>query len=290
MSTALTTRKPDSLVTFEGVDASVLPITAENIVLIQSQSRVEGGIAGKFRNSDNGNHIDGFNAVPISLYTNRVLFPPTPPGATPQFGQQPLCRSNDGVRPAENVADKKSKLCAPCPFNQWKRVAGKSIKPQCQEKLLFTFAELETFRVFKFTASGTSIAPLKNALKNVRNEVGSAQRTALMAKKMAEANGEEYNEPTLHLGLDSFVIQMTPIRISSPSGVYYNVNFRPFLANHKNPTVFREMYQSVLKGLELAYAQKPVEEDGEEYVDSETSPEYAQTFSQESVGEPVIEA
>jgi hypothetical protein len=262
-----TSALPNALVTFEGRDAETMPITPERIELVQAQSHIENGIAGKFYDQENGSHIDEFYAIPLSLFTNRVLFPPTPPGQPPQLGAQPLCRSNDGIKPSENVIDKKCASCANCSFARWGFKGGRRIKPACAMKLVLTFMDMYSFKVYRIQVGGTSVSPLNSAIKTIRNEVGSAAKKANFAKKIAEAEGREYKPETLTLGLDSFVIKIGSQKIISTKGTYYTTTFKAMLAGHKNPEIFREMYEDVKKGLEAAYAKAP--EEGEEVPDQE---------------------
>lgn len=296
MSTEALVRQsaPSALVTFEGIDAGVLPITPENIELIQNQSKStgEGATAGTFRNKETGAEVTKFLSVPISLFTNRVLFPPQLPGAPIALGAQPLCRSNDGVRPADNVVDKKSVLCGNCQYAQWSRKQGRAIKPPCGEKLIYTFAELETFKVFRFGAGGTNVSPLKKAIKSIRNEVSAANKQAQFKAKLKAASGVKLDEQeavTLALGLDSFVIEMSINRISGSSGIYFTVNFKPKLANHSSPEIFREMYEEVKAGLKAAYA-APAVEDDQQYVEEATQFESETSADGTQPNEPIIEA
>jgi len=70
----------------------------------------------------------------------------------------PICKSNDGIRPSQDIEEPKNDKCADCPYAQW----GKdSEKPKCALVYNLLCLDMETGIPFIISAKRTSLKPLR---------------------------------------------------------------------------------------------------------------------------------
>lgn len=175
-----------------------------SIILVQ---KPENGTPGSFKDTLTQFEYETIQAVPISFYSGRVLFPE---GAG--FGEKPLCRSNDGKSPVINddlVRQDGGAGCAKCPSSQWKKINGKTIKPACMETASLVFIEPQTEFLYRLNVKGTGIIPTRNLRESLRKTV---LRTKALGKVIPPFG---------------FTIEISSTKVTGRTGTYYVVNYGP---------------------------------------------------------------
>lgn len=65
----------------------------------------------------------------------------------------------------------KGKGCAKCEHNQWLKINGKSIKPECADQYTILMVDVDTGIPYKYYAGGTAINPVKDYVETVGKAV-----------------------------------------------------------------------------------------------------------------------
>jgi hypothetical protein len=150
MSTALTAPTPTALaVGFEGYK-----VTPAQMKLVQRTSTDPEATPGKLFDTVAKSNLDSVQAVMLAFRSSRVLFPP---GG--ELGQEPLCRSNNGVVPAADANVPQCTSCALCDHGPkvWKTWKKTGIKPDCQEKQNILFVMRDSGLPYWLSIGGMSI-------------------------------------------------------------------------------------------------------------------------------------
>lgn len=125
---------------------------------------------GQFLESRQDKVYDKFEVVILKVKKGRVMFPP---GGDLKAG--PLCRSTDGVRPAENVQQKQANYCGNCPQSVWG--AGKQ-KPACQESIDYLVVMTDSDYPYYMSIRGASIGTVLEGMSMVANDIRNAYNNA----------------------------------------------------------------------------------------------------------------
>lgn len=175
------------------------------LVLVQNTTQNPMGASpGEFLDAAFGESFKELTVVPLKYWSQKVLFPP----GSFQKGVQPICKSNDGKVPSPYVETPQSSSCLSCPKNIWKKIGGKSIRPDCGDKLRFLLITKETELPKMMTVTGKSITAANIALQAIK------QYQQIAFKK-------EGVLPNLH----DFFFTLKSDRVSSSYGVSYVVRF-----------------------------------------------------------------
>ena len=115
--------------------------------------------AGHFFNTVTGEHSETLDCVLLVLGKSRVMWP-----ATYKTGEDPLCRSTDGImgETKEGVV----RPCKGCPFQDWNlaKAEGKD-RPDCRQG--YVWLGMTSKGPFRMTAGGASAVPTKNFLNDI---------------------------------------------------------------------------------------------------------------------------
>lgn len=203
---ALSTVNPSSLVSsLEGFEDAA--ITPANMVVVQKTTRDPDATPGMFKDMITGQQFKTIQIVPLKIQVNpgpRVLFEEGSP-----FGADPICRSNDGIKPATNSQCPQSEFCKTCKHASWDNwKGGKGKPPACKENAKILFVERESFLPYIMTAKGKSVSQVKGFL-------GAIMRHAATAL----AKGQR-------LGIFDFTAEMYLDNVVDSRGAYYVVKFR----------------------------------------------------------------
>lgn len=208
-STALTPVDPASsaLASFGFVENE--PFKPTNLQLVQPImcGDAPGLVAGKFMDMQSNLQYDSIDIVPILMTNGRVLFPP---GG--DLGAKPICRSVDGIMPviSDDLIRQDCGLgCGSCQKSQWKRINGRSIRPECGEVIKFLMAEVGTQFIYRYNVKGVGLAPVKDVRETIRKMV-------LLAKSRGG-----FAPPY------SLTFKLSSVKIKGAKGVYFIPKFTP---------------------------------------------------------------
>jgi hypothetical protein len=207
-TTQLVTITPQALAQ-GGIGFSDDQLSPSPLELVQRTTQVEGAIPGKFRDKESNMHFDVMEIIPLAFSKSRVLFPP---GGDLQ--KEPLCRSNDGFVPANNVLQRQASRCDLCPRGSWEgynKSTGEG-KPDCAEQLKLLFIERSTGLPYHITVKGRSLTPMKMF-----------QRTLAKFNKISQGKG-------LNLNIFDYTTTMKSLPVKGPKGSYFVVQFAPPVA------------------------------------------------------------
>lgn len=143
------------------------PLKPVRLSLVQpiNASAEDGTIAGRWRDEQSNMQYEDLNIVVLEMRPGRVMF------ESQDLGSKPLCRSENGVMPVisdDLQRQDYGKGCAKCSMGAWKKVGGRSIKPQCQETLSILTAQVETGFTYRVNGKGVGLAPLKDLKETIR--------------------------------------------------------------------------------------------------------------------------
>lgn len=187
-----------------GLDSVRLKPT--ELVLIQNTTQNMGAARpGQFLDKTFDVAYDEVPAVILDFWYPKVLFPPG------QFvsGVKPICRSNDGIVPSPYVETPQSSSCKGCVHNIWKKApGGKSIPPDCRDKLRMLLIMTDSMLPRMITFTGKSITSAKMFLEAIKQQqvIAKFQRNVI-------AN------------LHDFTFLLKADRVPGPSGVGYVARF-----------------------------------------------------------------
>jgi hypothetical protein len=128
-------------------------------------SAEEGTIAGRWRDEQSNFQFEDLNLVVLEMRPGRVMF------ESEELGSKPLCRSENGVMPVisdDLQRQDYNKGCAKCPMSQWKKIAGRNIKPPCKETSTMLAAQLETGFTYRLNGKGVSVPVFKDLKETIR--------------------------------------------------------------------------------------------------------------------------
>ena len=162
--TAIVLTKPDAPVnplalvnSLEGFEN--VKISPTQMVVIQNTKRDPADISGHFKDMVTGQHQKTVQAVLLNIEVDpgpRVLFEAGSP-----FGSDPICRSNDGITPADNAAQPQNATCKGCPKSSWANWKTGGKPPECKENARILFAERESGLPYYITLKGKSVGQVK---------------------------------------------------------------------------------------------------------------------------------
>lgn len=230
--TGLATFDPTTQVSdLEGFEDAV--VTPATMVMVQATTRDEEAHPGTFKDTITGQEYTTLQIVPLRIQTSpgpRVLFPNDPDTGKTIFGADPICRSNDGYRPAVNAAQPQSELCKNCKYGDlmWKVFAKTRKPPECKEKARVLFVERTTGLPFIITFGGRSVTPVKTLLKAIMR---------LAQKSLSDG---------IKTGIYDFTTEMTLKKITDAKGTYYVVLFKNPM-RVRNIGEFGPLYQELVK-------------------------------------------
>jgi hypothetical protein len=160
-------QQPTSLaIAGDGID-EMFTLKPQNMELVQNTTRAEGAQPGKFRVTQSNDHFDQIEFVILKARRGRVLFPPG------DFGGDTLCRSFDGLVPAENVVAPPSSKCgnyvngkfkAICPKASW---GADKKKPECAATLSLLIVEKTTRVPYYISFKRTALPPIENLMQSL---------------------------------------------------------------------------------------------------------------------------
>ena len=171
-----------------------------------SASPEDGIIAGRWRDEQSNSQFTDLNIVVLEIRSGRVAF------ESQELGSKPLCRSNDGIMPVISDDMQRQdfgKGCAKCPLSQWKKTAGRNIKPQCQDAISILAAQLETGFTYRINGKGMSVATFRDLRDTIRKFY-----LATKAKGRAIL-------PT------QLVFRLSSVKVQGAKGTYYLPKFGP---------------------------------------------------------------
>ena len=161
-ATAIVTANPLALVnSLEGFENVTIAPTQMSV--IQNTKRDVNDKSGHFKDMVTGQHYKTVNIVLLNIQVDpgpRVLYE-----EGSEFGSDPICRSNDGIRPSDNAKQPQHPTCAGCPNASWKDWKSGGKPPKCKENARLLFAERESGLPYYITLKGKSVGQVK-ILKN----------------------------------------------------------------------------------------------------------------------------
>lgn len=181
-----------------GLDSDLVQLKPATMELMQNTTRGEGVEPGKFRVKSTGEKFGQIEIVLLKAQRGRVYFPP---GG--DLGAEPICRSNDAVKPSDRANAPQAMYCKSCEHSQWQGKGKGAKKPACQEKVNILFVEKTTKIPYRMTFGGMSLKPIKEALSNI----------AAKAKSM-QAEGKN---PSLF----DFTLTLKPVKVDGSRGSYF---------------------------------------------------------------------
>jgi len=300
MSTSLIPAQPQgsSLVKLDGGLAGFeQKITIEQVDLVQNTTRAEGAEPGKFRSKSSGQHVTELFAIPIGAQTKRVLFPDG------EFGANPICRSNDGIVPADSIANPPSQSCKTCKMSSWNAYSAakrrgapqstlQALKPKCDEKLELLFLDKLTFKVLRLNTGGASLKEVKSSIRSIQQEIQSIMDKAAMDEAEAIAAGKEFKP--VNIGMYDFMLHIKSHKLVNSSGTFYVLQIKQGRTPFTNEDVrqrFAKMYNNKVTALQEMFTRATDDAD-QEYVEAQID----QSMPAPAVAgvggapEPVIEA
>lgn len=200
-----------------------------------------------------GDEKGAVQCIPLAFRTGRVLFPP---GKT--FGLPALCRSWDGIKPAEGVPEKQAALCASCVKSSWqnfKKSTGEGV-PDCKETMTLLFLERTTGLPYLYTVKKKALPEMKNLKKTLT-------KYHLMSKGKGEV-----------LNIFDFTFVMRSTKIAGGQGSkYYIPNFSGIMAvKPEDRGKFGPLYESLVvmraAAMDRAVQQEEAATQEQEYVDA----------------------
>ena len=215
----------------EGFEDAVITPAIMQIVQPTSRNQDETTPPGNFRDTITGMVYKTLKVVPLKIQSSpgpRVLFNPDA-----GLGSDPICRSNDGIRPAVNAAEPQCDLCKNCKHSSWAnyRVDHKT-PPACKEKARMLFVERESGLPFIITFSGRSVTPANQFLRAI-------MRLAALGLSKKE-----------RLGIFDFTAEMYLKFITDQRGSYYVAQFRN-ITRVRVPGEFGPLYQELVKSRDV---------------------------------------
>lgn len=143
--------------------SSVVRIKPSNLTLIQPMTQnPRTARVGQYLDELTGEAYDSLTLVPLRVTQTRVLFPPGN-----SFGEEAVCRSNDGIYPSPFANAPQAQSCATCPQSKW----VDNQKPPCRLNLnlLAVVKETSLPRYVNFT--GTGVKVLRMALESIQQDI-----------------------------------------------------------------------------------------------------------------------
>lgn len=229
MSTDLVTLNTNAVamvnpVDYTGLDEMVT-IRPTALSLVQNTTKdPRGAKAGQYLDELTGEAFDSLVVVPMQVSRNRVMFPP---GAG--FGEEALCRSNDGKVPSPFAKVPQAKKCETCMNSQW---VNKQ-RPACRENWKLSVIIKETGIPRNIQFSGMGIGTLRKALEAIQQN-----------KVIKNAEAMKAGQPPVYT-LYSYYFTLGAERKSNSRGVYY----QPIITDIKfliDPTEFGPVYEQYI--------------------------------------------
>lgn len=153
------------------------PLKPTNLILVQKNNAdAEAGvIPGRFLDPQSNMQFPSLDVAVIQIQNGQVLYPP----GEDNFGAKPLCRSSDGIMPVINdqlIRQDGGRGCKACPKNQWKRIGGKLIRPECAATVKLLAVEIDTEFIYRVNFKRTAVPVLNEFREGLRKVVTLAQK------------------------------------------------------------------------------------------------------------------
>lgn len=222
------------------------------IELIQRTSKRPDVKPGKLYDVLRQMELDAVQVVPLALRPGRVLFPDDG-----QLGAEPLCRSNDGIRPSPFAQFPQAEACADCPKSSWANYNRKTKqgKPPCKEKWQMLFIVRDWGLPRKISIGGMSLTPFKNLREQLKQDA-----------VIARMNGQTRN-------LFDYTFKLSTQFVDGNKGAYFTLKFTDVkLIAEEDREQFGKLYQLYVMSQQARAAQAAEEESTEpvgEVVDAE---------------------
>jgi len=153
----------ESILGLETMDRTDIKMPKIKLVQATSLEAQKGKApAGHFLNTITGESYPYIDAHLLVLGKGRVMW------KKPfKRGEDPLCRSNDGLVGIE-TATKNKRACETCPYRVWENKADGSNKPECNNSYTWLAVTAgQNPAPFRLLASGSSVSPTKDFLNTI---------------------------------------------------------------------------------------------------------------------------
>jgi hypothetical protein len=188
----------------EGFDG--FKLTPAVLKLVQNTTTDEGAVKGKLFDTLSKTNFESMRVVPLAIKVGRVYFPP---GG--DLGAEPICRSNDGIKPSEDAQIPQATNCENCDrgAKMWKDYKATGKKPDCQEKFRMLFVSRETGLPYWLTIGGKSVSRVKDLQKGLfRDILGGRMKT-----------------PREDRAIYDYTFVIKPVSVQGRKGTYYELSF-----------------------------------------------------------------
>lgn len=239
---------------FTDTKSKIFTIKPSTVELVQSMSKQQGALPGKFRVRSTGEHFDEMHVVLIAVpEEQRVYFE----GGkfTPEAR---LCHSRDSIKPDDNAKQPQAMICASCPkqdWTKWKKAKASGVtnpelasyKPQCDKYWHVFLLDRKTKAPYFMNVRKTSIKLFEEAMQGL-SSMAAVER----------ANGKNPN-------LFDFSLKMKPFKKDGES--YYNIRFFDIaLMADEDRAEFGGVYSQMAQArAEAAAAGIPEDEEGSDF-------------------------
>ena len=234
----------------EGFEDAVITPAIMSIIQPTSRNQDENTPPGTFKDTITGMVYKSLKIVPLKIQANpgpRVYFDPDA-----GLGSDPICRSNDGIRPAANAAEPQCEFCKNCIRASWANFRETHKAPACKEKARMLFVERENGLPFMISFGGRSVTPCNQFLKAI-----------MRLAALSLAKGER-------LGIYDFCAEMYLKYVTDSKGTYYIAQFRN-IQRVKVPGEFGPLYQELVKARDVLSKQEVGDEDSTPTVTTESA-------------------
>lgn len=150
--------------------SKIFKVKPQTIELVQSMTKQEEAIPGKFRNTGTKAHFDELHVVLMLTPQEQRQY--MQPGDFTADAK--LCFSTDGIKPHELAKAPQAMVCARCPKGSWDRYEAakkrgekdlSKYKPECDLYYHVTFMDRLTRSPFYFNFRKTAMKPFTNAMQ-----------------------------------------------------------------------------------------------------------------------------
>lgn len=147
--------------------SGLVRLKPSRLVLVQPTTlETSGAGIGQILDQSTGEAFDSVKLVILKVHQSRAMYPP---GQQVAKGAEPVCRSDDAIRPADNAKVKQANFCATCPKGDVNWQSGN--KPPCAKKLEMLAVTTEDGMPHYITASGRSVSRMIDDLDKVQRKI-----------------------------------------------------------------------------------------------------------------------
>jgi hypothetical protein len=199
-----------------------------NIILVQNMTQdPKGAKPGQFLDQLTGEAYDELTLIPLRIVEQRVLFPPG------EFGQSPICRSEDGLVPSPFAQFPQAKSCDTCPKSQWLNKQ----RPPCNMKFNMLVLSKETKVPHWLQIGGTGIRPTRDMIDTITRDVYIMQQT----------QGKTYR-------LYDYFFTIKSEQVKGKQGIFYVPRYTSVL-KVQNPGEFSPFFEEFVKNIQKYHEQ-----------------------------------